>query len=60
MIVKGFMKALPGVLGTLLHRLAPESVDYVAFTGIYPFAMRVMGEVRATSRLNEAAQAQSI
>jgi len=43
-IVTTFVKTLPAVLGTLLHRLAPETVDRVEFTGVHAFAMRVLRE----------------
>ncbi|MBU1251658.1 MAG: UvrD-helicase domain-containing protein [Actinobacteria bacterium] len=43
-IVTTFVRTLPAVLGTLLHRLAPETVDRVEFTGVHAFAMRVLRE----------------
>ena len=58
-IVTTFVKTLPAVLGTLLHRLAPETVDRVEFTGVHSFAMRVLRErgQRVSLDLGEATQA---
>jgi len=58
-IVTTFVKSLPAVLGTLLERLAPETVDRVEFTGVHAFAMRVLRErgQRVTSNFADAGQA---
>ena len=58
-IVTTFVKTLPAVLGTLLHRLAPETVDRVEFTGVHAFAMRVLRERghRVSLDLGEATKA---
>ena len=58
-IVTTFVKTLPAVLGTLLERLAPETVDRVEFTGVHSFAMRVLRErgQRVSLDLGEATQA---
>ncbi len=58
-IVTTFVKTLPAVLGTLLHRLAPETVDRVEFTGVHQFAMRVLRERghRVSLDLSNATQA---
>ena len=58
-IVTTFVKTLPAVLGTLLHRLAPETVDRVEFTGVHAFAMRVLRERghRLSMSFEEAGQA---
>ena len=58
-IVTTFVKTLPAVLGTLLERLAPETVDRVEFTGVHSFAMRVLRErgQRVSLDLSKATQA---
>ncbi|MBA3020743.1 hypothetical protein [Propionicimonas sp.] len=37
-----FVRTLPGVLGELLKRLAPEVVDQVEFTGVHSFARKLL------------------
>lgn len=58
-VVTTFVKTLPAVLGTLLQRLAPETVERVEFTGVHAFAMRVLRErgQRVTLDLGKATQA---
>ena len=58
-VVTTFVKTLPAVLGTLLQRLAPETVERVEFTGVHAFAMRVLRErgQRVTLDFSEATQA---
>lgn len=43
-VVTTFVKSLPAVLGTLLERLAPDTVERVEFTGVHAFAMRLLSE----------------
>ncbi len=43
-VVTTFVKTLPAVLGSLLHRLAPDVVERVEFTGVHAFAVRVLRE----------------
>ncbi|MCA1942714.1 MAG: UvrD-helicase domain-containing protein, partial [Yonghaparkia sp.] len=43
-VVTTFVKTLPAVLGSLLHRLAPDVVERVEFTGVHSFAVRVLRE----------------
>jgi len=58
-IVTTFVRTLPAVLGTLLHRLAPEAVDRVEFTGVHAFALRVLRERghRVSMSFEDATQA---
>ncbi len=58
-IVTTFVKTLPAVLGTLLQRLAPETVERVEFTGVHAFAMRVLRErgQQVTLDLSKATEA---
>ncbi|MBO1031394.1 UvrD-helicase domain-containing protein [Tessaracoccus sp. SD287] len=43
-LVTTFVKTLPVVLRELLHRLAPETVERVEFTGMHAFARRILQE----------------
>lgn len=43
-LVTTVASSLPTVLSSLLHRLAPEAVDRVEFTGVHSFARRILGE----------------
>lgn len=43
-LVTTFVRTLPAVLRELLHRLAPETVERVEFTGMHAFARRLLLE----------------
>jgi len=50
-----FVRTLPQVLGNLLTRLAPDTVDTVDFRGIYGLALDLLAERGCTVRLNKKA-----
>jgi len=53
-LVTTFVKTLPLVLGSLLHRLAPDVVGRVQFTGIYGFALDILKKRGVSHKLDPA------
>lgn len=53
-LVTTYVRTLPDVLGELLHRLAPEAVNRVDFTGTHAFARRILQDRGVHFRLDPA------
>ncbi|NCT91856.1 UvrD-helicase domain-containing protein [Cellulomonas sp. APG4] len=51
-LVTTFVRTLPGVLGQMLRRMAPDVVDRVDFAGVHEFARRVLDERGVTVRVD--------
>ena len=58
-LVTTFIRTLPDVLGALLTRLAPETVDRVDFCGIHAFARRTLLERGVDLRLEPSQSAEA-
>jgi len=51
-LVTTYVKSLPAVLSTLLHRMAPDVSDRVDFVNAHAFAKRLLNERGATVKLD--------